>query len=90
MQQHPPQRELAIYIGRHCSNCEEALRIAEHARTIEGLNVVVIDLDQPGQQVPSQVFAVPTYLFDGKVVSLGNPEREEFLAQLRQAVKEKA
>lgn len=75
---------LEIYVGRHCMNCEEALTIAEQAQTIEGIEVVVVDLDQPGQSVPPNVIAVPTYMLDGKVVSLGNPACEPFLAQLRQ------
>lgn len=75
---------LEIYVGHHCVNCEEALTIAEQARTIEGIEVVVVDLDQPGQHIPSRVVAVPTYMLDGKVVSLGNPARDAFLARLRQ------
>ena len=74
---------LEIYVAHECTNCEEALLIAERARGIAGLEVAVIDLDKPGQNVPQRVFAVPTYLLNGKVVSLGNPAREEFLARLR-------
>lgn len=81
---------LEIYIDQHCINCEEALTIAEQAQTIEGIEVVVVDLDQPGQRIPSRVIAVPTYLLDGKIVSLGNPARDAFLARLRQPQQEQA
>ena len=74
---------LDIYVANHCTNCGEALLMAERARTIAGLQVAVINLDQPAQRIPPHVFAVPTYVLDGKVVSLGNPEREKFLALLR-------
>ena len=74
---------LNIYVTSQCANCGEALLIAERARTIAGLKVTVINLDQPGQSIPPRVVAVPTYLLNGRVVSLGNPEREEFLAMLR-------
>ena len=76
--------QLEIYITNQCTNCEEALLIAERARGIAGLEVAVIDLDQPGQYVPPRVVAVPTSLLNGRIVSLGNPKREEFLGELRQ------
>jgi hypothetical protein len=57
--------------------------MAERARTIAGLQVAVFNLDQPGLHIPPHVVAVPTYVLDGTVVSLGNPEREQFLTMLR-------
>jgi len=85
---------LDIYITNLCTNCGEALLMAERARTIAGLKVTVINLDQPGQSIPPRVVAVPTYVLDGKVVSLGNPERNAFLSMLRtelqQQIKEEA
>ncbi len=74
---------LEIYITDQCANCQEALLIAEQADGIAGLEVTVVNLDAPGQRVPPQVFAVPTYVLNGLVVSLGNPERDAFLAGLR-------
>lgn len=79
---------LEIYITNQCANCGEALLIAERARGIAGLKVAVIDLAQPGQCVPPRVVAAPTYLLNGRIVSLGNPEREEFLTQLRRQIEE--
>ena len=73
---------LEIYISDQCPNCREAVLIAEQARSISGLEVTVVNLDEPGQFVPPQVFATPTYVLDGVVVSLGNPERSAFLARL--------
>lgn len=88
---------LEIYIAANeCANCDEALLIAEQARRIAGLEVVVIDLDVLDAQrepIPAEIFAVPTYRLNGQVISLGNPEREAFLAMLQanihQQVKEK-
>jgi hypothetical protein len=74
---------LDIYITDQCTNCREAVLIAEQARSIAGLSVTVVNLDEPGRRVPPQVFATPTYVLDGLVVSLGNPERGAFLARLR-------
>lgn len=73
---------LEIYITDQCANCQEAMLIAEQAGGIAGLEVTVVNLDVPGQRVPPQVFAVPTYVLNGLVVSLGNPERGAFLARL--------
>ncbi len=75
--------QLDIYVTDQCANCEEALLLAERARTIAGLHIAIINLDQPGQRIPPRVVAVPTYVLNGRVVSLGNPKREEFLAMLR-------
>jgi predicted thioredoxin/glutaredoxin len=73
---------LDIYVGNHCLSCREALRIAREARQIPDLEVRVIDVDQATDPIPGQVAAVPAYVLDGQVVSLGNPHRMPFLALL--------
>lgn len=45
------------------------------------LQVDIIDLDS-GQPIPDGVVATPTYLLDGKVISLGNPRREDLIAKV--------
>jgi hypothetical protein len=85
---------LDIYIGSHCDNCQEALSLAALARGMAGVEVTVIDLDasdaeQAVPQVPPTVFAVPTYLLDGQLLSLGNPSREAFLAALHRPAQKK-
>ncbi len=42
------------------------------------LQVDLIDLDA-GHPIPDGVVATPTYLLDGKVISLGNPRREDLI-----------
>jgi hypothetical protein len=74
---------LEIYVASHCTNCQEALTIAEAARDVAGLDVTVIDLDQESGELPDSIIAVPTYRLNGRVVSLGNPEPQRFLCQLR-------
>jgi hypothetical protein len=76
--------QLSIYISSHCANCDEAYRIANRARRIRDLEVDVINLDETTAPVPASVFAVPTYLIDGAIVSLGNPRADEFLRDLQQ------
>lgn len=79
---------LAVYISGGCGNCEEALSIAEQAQAIPNLRVSVIHVGQAGHVSPVNVVAVPTYLLDGRVVSLGNPDRQSFLSDLARRVTE--
>lgn len=74
---------LEIYLADHCDNCQEALRLAELAETVPNVEVSVVNLDSPHAQVPQSVVAVPTYLLDGRVISLGNPYPDELLRLLR-------
>jgi hypothetical protein len=73
---------LEVYVSSQCGNCDEALLIAERAFGIAGLEVVVVDIDAPDCFIPPSVVAVPTYILNGRVVSMGNPSREAFLAEL--------
>jgi hypothetical protein len=77
---------LEIYVSDYCDNCQEALRLAELAASVSGAEVRVIDLDTTTDPVPVRVVAVPTYVVDGRVISLGNPYPEELLRLLRQEV----
>jgi len=68
---------LQIYVASHCLNCDEALRLAcVVARLFPQLEVDVIDLDEPPTD-GTDVFAVPTYVLNGRVCFLGNPSEQE-------------
>lgn len=91
---HPPARpegpgrrpRLHVYVATHCPNCREARRLAEQAAArFPAANVRVINLDQDDAAPPEAVVAVPTYVLDGAVISLGNPAPEELFARLRRA-----
>ncbi len=75
---------LQIVVDGACVGCETARGLAASVRAlgVPGLEVDLIDLDEPGAVRPAAVFAVPTYLLDGRVLSLGNPEPEWLLAHL--------
>jgi alkyl hydroperoxide reductase subunit AhpF len=79
---------LEVYVSTECSNCGEAVRLAaEAAARYPRVIVQVIELEGlDGKPPPDQVVAVPTYLLDGRVVSLGNPYPEDLFSQLRAAV----
>ena len=66
---------LRVYVAPHCPICREALRIAEKIRrTFAKLSVQVIDLEAKDAKNLDGVFSVPTYVLNGRTVSLGNPE----------------
>lgn len=73
---------LIIYVSEGCPGCARALATA---RAVEehrpDITVDVVDLSD-GRMVPPQVFSVPTYLLDGQVFSLGNPQLAVLLASL--------
>ena len=79
----PDRRQLAIYVLLDCPGCDTARRLAAAAReAAPDLDVRLIDLGAPDVVRPPAVFAVPTYLLDGRVISLGNPEPAWLLARL--------
>lgn len=46
----------------------------------------IVNLEDPCTAKPETVFAVPTYLLDGHVVSLGNPYREHLFARIAEVL----
>jgi hypothetical protein len=73
---------LEIYISDHCDNCQEALRQAKLARTVAGVEVRVINVDVTSDAVAKRIIATPTYVLDGRIISFGNPYREDLLNML--------
>jgi hypothetical protein len=86
--QHNDAPRLDVYVSTECLNCGDAVRLAkEVAARYPDLVVRIIDLDQlDGHPPPDPVVAVPTYLLNGAVVSLGNPYPEELFARLHEVV----
>jgi hypothetical protein len=46
------------------------------------LKVELIDLDAEGSVNYDDVFSTPTYVFNGRTISLGNPTPEELFAKV--------
>lgn len=76
---------LAIYVAPGCLGCERARALAETIRALPlpGVDVRLVDLGEPGAERPPAVFAVPTYLLNGRVLSLGNPSAGWLIERLR-------
>lgn len=71
-----------VYVERGCLSCERASAIAEEMNgAYPQLTVNIIDVSTTVER-PAEVFAVPTFVIDGSVVSLGTPKR----ADLEQAI----
>lgn len=71
---------LHIYITSHCHGCETA---RERAATLQGLRpdvaLEVVDVDEPGADVPAQVIGTPMYLWNNRVIFWGNPSMTALL-----------
>ncbi len=73
--------ELHIYISETCWACQEARSIVADMRPqFPQVNIELRDLEDDRR--PSQVFATPTYVLDGRTIYLGNPTREELAQKL--------
>lgn len=71
---------LHVYIADDCWSCRETRRIlADVAVQFPDIQVELRDLSQ---EKPDDVFAVPTYVLNGRVISLGNPTRKELHQKL--------
>ena len=78
--------KLQIYVENDCWSCEESLSIAAETQArFENVEVVIIDL--LNDERPDPVFAVPTYVLNGRIISLGNPRREALWDQLARTIK---
>jgi hypothetical protein len=74
---------LQVFVAAHCWQCPEARALArEMQNEFAALDVRVIDLDEPGAAKPAKVFAVPTFLLDDRIVSLGTPSRDALHRQI--------
>lgn len=68
--------ELAVYIERGCGSCRRALAIAREVDDMyPSMSVRVIDVADA--DAAGRVFAVPTFVLNGEIVSLGNPDRSD-------------
>jgi hypothetical protein len=77
------ERELLVVVSGHCPQCTEAIEMAHRvALEFPALAVQIIYLDRPGAVKPEAVFAVPTYLLDRRIISLGNPSMDEIRCRI--------
>jgi alkyl hydroperoxide reductase subunit AhpF len=76
---------LEVYISQSCWNCAESERLAaEMARHFPQIGIELIDIATPRR--PRNIFAVPTFVLDGCIISLGNPYRDDLRREIEQAL----
>jgi len=69
---------LEVFVATGCETCDHARAVARRvAEEFHEVHVDVIDIDEQPERVPPSVFAVPSYLLNGAVISLGNPSWEQ-------------
>jgi len=74
---------LQVYIDNACTACTRARQLAGAVqRRFPGLQVQVVNLAEPGARAPDAVFAMPTFVLDGRIVSLGTPAPEALYRRL--------
>lgn len=67
---------LVIYISTECATCKNSEPLITKIQgqfptlTVEYINLLK-------DSAPSHIFAVPTYEYNGKIISLGNPSEEQ-------------
>ena len=74
---------LQVFVERGCGVCRRAVALADQVRAqFPAVRVGVVDLAELATEPPDAIVAVPTFLLDGAVLSLGNPYPAEFLDTL--------
>jgi hypothetical protein len=74
---------LQVFVQAGCEPCAHARVLAERAAdAFPGVAVDVIDIDEDDVDPPHEVFAVPSFLIDGQMFSLGNPSWEQLAGAL--------
>ena len=77
--------KLQVYVKQDCWTCSESRRIvAEIAPQFPQISVELVDMETPNR--PQNVFAAPTYVLDGRIISLGNPYRHELRREIKDAL----
>ncbi|MGQ9547137.1 MAG: hypothetical protein ACUVSY_00010 [Roseiflexus sp.] len=75
---------LRIYIADDCPGSRVALRVIESLRfQMPDLPIEVVNLSRSDVQTPSSVFGTPVYMWNDRVLFLGNPDKEALLECVR-------
>lgn len=76
---------LKVFVETDCWSCDESRRIVEELSP-QFPEVIIELVDLSGTKRPQDVYAVPTYVLDGKIISLGNPYTHELRKKLQDAL----
>ncbi len=74
---------LRIYVSAHCIGCGTALRLADHVHVMHpDVPLMVVDVDNPAEDVPSKIIGTPIYTWNNDVLFMGNPSEAELLRRV--------
>lgn len=83
------QPVLTAYIEPGCSACRGTLEVIERVRReLPAVEIEVVDVSDEEGRRHDGVFAVPTLVLDGRIISLGIPTWSGLEPQLRDALTE--
>ncbi len=69
--------KLEIYVEDGCFACSRSIQIAEHIRRrFPQVEVRLVDISTEAGEHSRLVAATPTFILNGRVFSLGNPDQE--------------
>ncbi len=77
--------KLQVYVSEDCWTCAESRRIVADIKpqfpqiAVEMLDVAIVEQ-------PEEVFAIPTFVLNGRIISLGNPYRADLCQKLQAAL----
>lgn len=78
---------LKIFVAEHCSTCGETFAIATRIeQDYPDVTVEIIDIGDTQAIVPDAVFAIPTFMLNNRIVSLGNPHPDEIARWVEEAI----
>lgn len=79
---------LVIYVEEGCFGCAHARQIAGEIKMQHASLDVSVEELSGVSNLPEEVVAVPAYVLDGHLVSLGNPSLSDITALIKQGVGE--
>jgi hypothetical protein len=80
---------LTAYVEPGCPSCGGTLDVIDRVRReLPGVDVEVVDVSIDAKDRHEGVFAVPTLVLDGRIISLGTPTWSGLAPQLRAALEE--
>ncbi len=81
---------LILYADLGCVTCQRSRDLLDDiALVYPNLDVQVVEVDET-KPLPSEIIAVPTFVLQGQVISMGNPTLEELTAIVGEAVPDNA
>lgn len=75
---------LRVYVAADCPASALAHKLIKRVHQHHPhLPMEVIDISNTGHDVPIEVFATPTYTWNGQIIFLGNPSETELVTRIR-------